>query len=561
MVRSLSADLGGVMRVSSNSLDVAMTHIIAKGDTDIFPPAFEFNAILDQWTKARAYLASQDLDSWAVRPLRDGLSPKRRLGFRIATQLDPLDTILITALIYEIGHDLESVRIPAADDMVHSYRFGPTPQGQLYLPEFNFDSFRMRSLELAETAGLVVMTDIADFFPRLYFHPLENALAAATSQRDHVRVILKMLKGWNQNVSYGVPVGPSVFRLLAEVTINDVDRSLLSEGFTFCRFSDDYRIFVPDERRAREALAFLADTLFRNHGLTLQESKTEIVEAADFIERFDQTEEDAERASMRERFDVLRQQLNEKESQAVLEAAPQEADEDEDEEDEDDFWVLLPMIDTYSHIEYEDLTEEQKAIVDNLNLWEVLRTQLDSTSSLDIPLVRFVLSRVAELELQDEEDLLLSDLHRLHPVFPQLVQALAVQGSGDEAKRHALGDQLLQLLDHPVVGHLEYHRNWILRIFSDPSWNQADKLPSLYTKYWDQLTRPEIVAALGAAGLDHWFRAKKRSVAGMPPWEKRAFLAGARCLQKDEASHWYRSVLPQLDPLEEWVARWALSSL
>lgn len=543
------------MRVSKDALDFALTHVIAKGDTDIFPPAFEYNAILSQWNEVRDFLASEDLDTWAVRPWRDGLSPKRRLGFRIATQLDPLDTLLITALVYEIGHDLEAARVPIADDMVHSFRFEPTPQGQLYRPEFNFESFRIRSLGLADAAELVVMTDIADFFPRLYFHPLENALAAATAKRDHARVIRKMIKGWNQSVSYGIPVGPSVFRLLAEVTIDDVDRSLLSEGFTFCRFSDDFRIFVPDERRAREALAFLADTLFRNHGLTLQESKTEIVPADAFIERFDQTEEDAERASMRERFESLRQQLNEREAKEALDAVV------EDEDDDDDFWTLIPLVDTYTHIEYEDLTDDQKAIVDSLNLWEVLRAQLDPGASLDISMVRFVLGRIAELELQDDDDLLLADLRRLYPVFPQVVQALAVQGGGDETKRHALAERLLELLDDPVVGHLEYHRNWILRVFSDPSWNQADKLPALYAQYWDQLTRPEIVTALGAAGLDHWFRPRRRSVGGLPPWEKRAFLAGARCLPKDEVSHWYRSVYPQLDPLEQWVVRWCQSAL
>jgi hypothetical protein len=69
------------MKVSPDALDFALTHIIAKGDTDIFPPAFEYNAILHRWDDVKDYFARSDLDTWVVRPLRDGLSPKRRLGF------------------------------------------------------------------------------------------------------------------------------------------------------------------------------------------------------------------------------------------------------------------------------------------------------------------------------------------------------------------------------------------------------------------------------------------------------------------------------------------------
>lgn len=43
----------------------------------------------------------------------------------------------------------------------------------------------------------------------------------------------------------------------------------------------------------------------------------------------------------------------------------------------------------------------------------------------------------------------------------------------------------------------------------------------------------------------------------MDPWERRAFLAGAACLPKDERKHWYASVKPQLSPLELAVVEWS----
>lgn len=545
-----------MLHVSDGALDFALNHIVAKGDTDILPPAHEFGAILHHWDEVKPELARRDLDAWVVRPARRCLSPKRGLGFRIATQLDPLDTLLITAIGYEIGADLESRRVAVQDDTVYSYRFAPTPAGQLYRPDVNFDSFRARSLELAALlGGLVVVTDIADFFPRIYHHPLENALRVSTSSQDHARVITKLTSAWNQGMSHGIPVGPAIFRLFAEITIDDVDRALLSDGYTFCRYSDDYRIFVPDERSAREALAFLANTLLRHHGLTIQESKTAVIPASKFIERFEKTEVDQERQALKDRFEVLRIQLLDEQERRIDELV---------ERGEFDPWKVhwAVGLDGYTDIAYEDLNPTQRAIVDSLNLWQLIRDQVEGSGTLDVPLTRFALRRIAELKVCGDYKVLLNQLRRLYPVFPQVVMALAAQGEGDDDLKLEIGEQLLALFDDPIVGHLEYHRNWILSVFTtDSAFNHSKQLVQIYNSNADQLTRPEVVAALGVAGLAHWFRSRKQDVTALPPWERRAFLAGAACLPKDEAKHWFRSITPQLDLLERVVAKGAMAAL
>jgi len=564
--------------VGKQSLDFAIRHLISRGDTDIVPTALEYHAIDSKWSEVRKTLLKYDLSKYAVRPARTFLSPKKGLGFRIATQLDPIDCLLITALIYEVGSDLEARRIPRDEGIVHSYRFAPTPDGQLYHSGWTFNTFRSTSLELAESrGGFVLMTDIADFFQRIYFHRLENTLDIAVNSQDHVKAIRRMIKGWNQNVSYGLPVGPSVFRLLAEVTIDDIDQSLLSEGYTFCRFSDDYRIFVSNKHQAMKACAFIAQMLLRNHGLTIQESKTEIVPAEKFIRRFERTEEDAERAHLRDAFHLLVSQLVDNNS---LGTEPSEHsdewdeggyddddtdddDDDDDAEDDDwdDEWETLDTVTEYAVIEYDDLAEDQRIIIDGLNLWEVLRAQLSSDRALDVSLTAFVLRRIAQLGLQDEDRILLSNLELLYPVFPQVIQVLAVQHPSDREQRQYPGKELLKLFKHPIVGHLPYHRAWILSVFRDASWNHSNKLVRLYEKHSDELTRPALLEAMAGANLSYWFRARKQSVLGLSAWEQRAFLAGARCLPEDEARHWYRSISPQLDFLGQIVADWALDNL
>ena len=131
----------------------------------------------------RSSIAAMDLDTYSVRQAIKCLAPKGVNGFRPITQLDPYDCLVATALVFELGYDLENEH--ADRTYVHSYRFDPDLRtGRLYSAETNYQSFEERSISLAEGGdhGWVVMTDIADFFPRLYLHPLENMLRRSVAE-------------------------------------------------------------------------------------------------------------------------------------------------------------------------------------------------------------------------------------------------------------------------------------------------------------------------------------------------------------------------------------------
>ena len=67
----------------------------------------------------------------------------------------------------------------------------------------------MPRLGREENVGAVVVADIADFFPRVYIHPVERVLAQATGASPHAYCILRHIRNWNAFVSYGLPVGVS----------------------------------------------------------------------------------------------------------------------------------------------------------------------------------------------------------------------------------------------------------------------------------------------------------------------------------------------------------------
>jgi hypothetical protein len=115
-------------------------------------------------------------------------------------------------------------------------------------------------------------------------------------------------------------------------------------------------------------------------------------------------------------------------------------------------------------------------------------------------------------------------------------------------------------MEHPSLSHLEYYRMWILTLFEEAHAAQVGQWPTLYAAQSDSFTRRELVLAMGFASNQAWIRTRKHSVFDFGEWERRAYLAAAGCLPTDEASHWFRSLNPRLDRLEQWVVAWAKES-
>src|SRR5690348_5873888 len=98
----------------------ALDHVLKYGDTDIFPRVKEYEIIstyfnqphiLDSKQSLKDFLATQNIVTWKVSTPRTSLVPKHDYGFRKCYQLDPLDTIVFTALVYEMAEEIEKIRV------------------------------------------------------------------------------------------------------------------------------------------------------------------------------------------------------------------------------------------------------------------------------------------------------------------------------------------------------------------------------------------------------------------------------------------------------------------
>jgi len=516
--------------LSDSALDWALKHSLAWGDTDIFPAVFEFEAISADWENVKASIRDADMLEWKVRPYRRCLVPKHRFGFRISTQLDPLDFLVFTALIREIGEKLEACRIPVVDNIVHSYRFAPDAEGRMFSEKSTYRSFQKASRDACDTynPSHVVIADIADFFPRLYTHRIDNALESALGiGHMHSGALKQLISHWAGAYSYGIPVGSAASRLIAEVTISDIDQLLLSEGAIYVRYSDDFRFFCKSEAEAYKYLTLIARALIENHGLTLQQNKTKIVPIDVFRTKYLRENEKRELETLSERFYELLAEIG--------------------------------IEDTYGEIDYRALRPEFQEAIDQLNLEGILQEQINEEEP-DLSLLKFLLRRLAQLGDTNAIDLIFDNFGKFVPVVRETVEYLLHLETLPADTKAILGERLIGIYrdETSTASHLEYSRMYLLRPFAmDDGWNSDDQYVRLFNDSLDEFSRREILLAMGRSKKDFWFRSRKQNLQEMTVWIRRAFIYGASCLPRDEYKHWIRGVDSQLDEVERAIAQWA----
>ena len=180
----------------------------------------------------------------------------------------------------------------------------------------------------------------------------------------HGKALKNLIAHWAGSYSYGLPVGSAASRLIAEITISDIDEILLSEDVKYVRYSDDFRIFCNSEAEAYKSLTLIANSLLNNHGLTLQQNKTKIVSVDIFRKIYLKENEKREIETLSERFyDLLAE---------------------------------MGIQDTYEEVNYNTLKPQYQQAIDELNLKRILYEQINDEEP-DLSLVKFLLRRLGQL--------------------------------------------------------------------------------------------------------------------------------------------------------------------
>jgi hypothetical protein len=511
--------------LTSDALDWALTHITRFGDTDIFPAPFEFDCIKHAWSWLKPELEKIDLTGYRTRSTRRLLVPKPGGGFRVATQLDPIDAVIYAAISYEAAPQIEASRVPRERRIACSYRVELDPKGRLFTAESGWPEYHSHSKDLGET-GLythVLVADIADFYNQIYSHRVQSALELANLPTVRANNVERFLLSLTAKQSRGVPVGPSASILFAEASLMDIDNFLLRKGVPFTRFVDDFRIFCASKKGAVRVYHDLVEYVYTAHRLILEPWKSRIMPIERFIEAELIDPGEVEQSS---RIDKIRE---------VIERI---------------------LFESGYSVGEDDLLSEDKDKATRDNLVELFE-ECVAKKPLHLGLARYLLRRATRLRTIVLVPLVFDNLTKLRSVFRDVIKYLAVCVPKKTAPKR--GEELVAYLKNSDYGQIPFLRLWGMELFQHrPDMLNPEAALDLAQEFAGDLgSRPAALMARIAKRMD-WVRAQKEIWSNYSPWERRAVIFAGFALPGTERRVWLDLVAETTeDMLERAIAQFA----
>jgi Reverse transcriptase (RNA-dependent DNA polymerase) len=505
--------------IAPATISWSIDHLLTHGDTDIFPYPLEFRFFADRKTEIADELAKQEVGNYRPMSALESLVPKSRYNFRVAHQLFPVDCVLFTSSIREIGEELEKSRLPPSQGPF-SYRYLPNEEFELFARNCRYgDWLRTQYLRLSfaqDEFTHIVEADISEFYQRIYHHRLENTLLVATTNKPVARFLKQFISDVRARQSFGIPVGGNASRLLAEILLNDTDRALIAEGYKFTRYVDDFRLYLRSEQDPYAALAFLSEHLMTNEGLFLASAKTRVRTLDEYLEK-------------------LNISSGEDTAQADESAAQRLLQEIYDSEDSTDAVEALRS---------EDLLGDLKAELSN-EFW-------------DVGHIRVLLRCMKLTKAADAAEFIKGHLRELLPFVKDVVLLIEELVRDGNELFSGLADEIVKLILDPAAQRLSVTRAWLLELFIREiipiSYEQAKPLFELK----GTLDIRSILVLRGQLADVNFFRQRKTKMDELNPWVQPAFIYAAHCLPSDEYRAWLGTLKGRLSfPLADLYCRWA----
>ena len=494
------------MNLSEQSIKRAIEHIKKSKDTDLFPMLKEFDIFFDNENDFVNELKAIDIGNYNWQTYRRFIIPKDEVSYRIAVQLDPIDTILYEAIIFEFGSFIENKRIPVSDDRLFSYRFAPTDDGQLYDKKDSWKKYWNALQDTQQFHSHVVYIDIADFYNRIYHHTLENLYAKYNLPNQIQKALKSLMQKTTQTISQGIPVGPHASHLLAEMCLIEIDEFLIQNGYEFCRYSDDIYIFADDEIHAQIIIYQMAK-LLDTCKLTMQRNKTKIYNASDFYALSEKMLQD-------DPINELEQNMND---------------------------ILYEYSDEpYGPIEYIELSDVEQEVFSEENLIAILNSYMED--SIDYSRIRWFYRRLSKVGVSSILNYSLENINILLPAINDMAMYFISVSDYSSVILDHQGKLLLELLDNEIIQANEFFQLTISGLFAKTEkFNNIKTLLKKYTTVNDYVKR-EIIFAAYSSQETAWVKTIKQDCNSMSEWCKRALIIASSLLQKDERKFYLQTV-------------------
>lgn len=474
-----------------------LLHLTRYYDSDFFPRMFEFSAIKNDWTNVKKHILEINLEDYAPKSPLVYLAPKPNGNFRVVHQLDPIDSLIYTALIYENADLIEAFRIPESRKIACSYRIKPDTVGSFFERDSTgYEEFIQKAEELADKfeEGYVLICDITDFYNQIYLHRVNNVFNEAGSTFG--KVLESFLSGLNTNVSKGIPVGPAPSIIIAEAIMADIDKKIISYTDNFSRYVDDIYIFFKKHENAKTILHDLTKYLYSNHRLVLSSDKTIILPTHEFQKDYLKNEETIEKQVLHDKLGEL----------ASGDYSPRE------------------------EIEFDELEEPEKFKVRSSAYKELFKDSV-KLGKVDLGLMRHLLRQAGRYKVRSIIPCIFANFDNLLPVLREIVIYFDRVLSDKVANKYK--DSFNDLLKNKYL-HLPFVNLWVFTLFQNPAFNSID-LKIDYSK----ILRIREQALIALRSKDTvWLKDKKDGLDTLGYWDKRAVLFASIILSHDEMRHW-----------------------
>lgn len=243
------------------------------------------------WSGIRAQLLAQLRDgSYKPNSTQIVDKPKNRLHARPVARLNPVDRVLYDSIISYLAPRIDKLH-PVN---VRSDRWNPS-KSWVKDPIVAWSRMRkaLRRFHRRHPKQYMAYLDVASFFEHIDVDMLVSVLQNHIDDAWALTQIRKFLHGFSmQSGLGGLPQGPSLSGVLANIYLSSVDQYLRSEGLKFWRYSDDMYVFHTSEAQLRKIVLEVGKIL-RRRGLTLSAMKTEILFDEEIRARLDDSVKDA----------------------------------------------------------------------------------------------------------------------------------------------------------------------------------------------------------------------------------------------------------------------------
>ena len=511
-----------MFNLTDQELENSFLAINHHGYSAMLPEPYEWQAVKTKWQDVKDFIKSIDLDTYEPKKLMKIFAPKNRANIRVVHLLHPQDLIIYTALVLIVKNDIEDNRIDKRAKRVFSYRVDKNRADRLYDSRGAHDIYieQIEKKTARSQIKFVGIADIANFYPSIYQHRLENAIQAISSDQrgnDVARVLVKkLISNLMDRNSYGIPVGPYASRVLAEALLIDVDAFLHSNGVDFVRWVDDYSIFCKSEYMAQTILFSLGEWLYNQHGLTLQSAKTKILPTQRFHDEILKKPEE----NLTDRDFAI----------SILRDIEATGYEDEWGEE--------------SELNEEEI-EQTLQQLQSLDLIEMLKKTISDVTLVDYEVINYVLTRLPRMPdaidgiKEQVLDLIIDNAELLYPSSEQIAKYIVSFNDLPKNDKKKIAKKLLKPLKSKHNTPPDYYAMWVLYVFStSDDWNQITDIIKLFQTTSSEVVKRYAALAIAKGGSRAEALVIKDHLNSSSDMLRLAILEASKKLGNDERKHW-----------------------